>query len=128
MSSRRAATALCSLVLAGAGSLAAGGSAAAQGPGDTQYSDPFGGQDPPSQPSQQQSSGGGSGRGAPLSDAPPGMSGPTEAEAARGGGAGAGNLAATGADAGLIGLLGAGLLLTGMGLRLRVPRVPRPGA
>jgi hypothetical protein len=124
MSSRRAATALCSLVLAGTGPLAGAASAGAQTPGDTQYSDPFGAQDQPS--GSQQGSGSGGRGGMPLSNAPPGAQGPTEAEAARETGSSASRLAATGTDAGLVALAGAGLLLTGIGLRLHAPRRPRP--
>lgn len=97
--------------------------AAAQGAGDGQYSDPFGsGQD-----DQQQSSSGSSqddssaqsGGGDSLAPSPP--SGPgSEAEATtqerR-----ADELARTGAAPGLVALLGAGLILTGVGLRVREP-------
>jgi LPXTG-motif cell wall-anchored protein len=112
MSSRRAATALCSTVLAGGGFLGAASAAGAQAG------------DPPSQQQQVPGGSGGNGGGAPFTNVPPGTPGPTEAEAARGG-SGNGRLPATGAEPGLLALAGAGLLLAGVGLRLRVPR---PGA
>jgi len=117
--------------LAVALALALPAAAGAQGAGDGQYQDPFGaGQG--GEPDQSQGSTGsqgdagsgddgsqgdpGSGE-APLSQAAPGGPG-SEVEAAEQERA-PNELARTGAEPGLIALLGAGLVLTGVGLRVR---------
>jgi hypothetical protein len=98
--------------LAAALSLALPAGALAQGAGDNQYQDPFAGED--------QGSGGGggaegtTGNGSELSDTPPS----SERQASQP----SGELARTGADPGLLALLGAGLILTGAGMRVRVRR------
>ena len=94
--------------------LAAPAAALAQGAGDDQYQDPFG--------TEQGDTGGGSGgsaqdeetpapapAAAPQEEAPLGVSEPEIQSLPR-----------TGADAGLAALAGVGLILTGVGLRLRV--------
>lgn len=106
--------------LAVALSLALPAGALAQGAGDAQYQDPFAGE------GSGNGSGGGSGNGGGgsgngssasgnprLSDTMPG---------AQGGAEGSQRLPRTGADPGLIALLGAGFLITGAGLRVRVRR------
>ena len=108
--------------------------ALAQGAGDEQYTDPLAGEDgrtpgtgsqtgSGSQGSGSGSSGGGGGGGggqggSPLSDVPPDL---TEKQAANSR-TPSGELARTGAEPGLIALLGAGFVLTGAGLRVRVRR------
>jgi LPXTG-motif cell wall-anchored protein len=113
MSSRRIAA------LAAALSLALPAGALAQGAGDNQYQDPFAGEDSGSG----SGGGGGGGGGAEgtngngsLSDSPP--SGEQLASQSTS----SGELPRTGADPGLVALLGAGLILTGAGLRVRVRR------
>jgi hypothetical protein len=90
--------------------LAAPAGAWAQGAGDTQYEDPFAGENGGN-------GGGGSGSGnganSKLSSTAPGSQGGAE---------GSQRLPRTGADPGLVALLGAGFLLTGAGLRVRVRR------
>ena len=116
MSARRLAT----LTLA-ALALAAPSSALAQGAGDEQYTDPFGTQqgDSGSGGGSSPSSGGSDQAPAPASapaPAPSGASAPTSSAAAPE----SASLPRTGADATLVALLGAGLILTGVGLRMRV--------
>jgi LPXTG-motif cell wall-anchored protein len=112
MSSRRIAA------LAAALSLALPAGALAQGAGDNQYQDPFAGEDSGS------GSGSGSGGGGEgttgngsLSNSPP-----SGEQLASQQSTSSGELPRTGADPGLIALLGAGLILTGAGLRVRVRR------
>ena len=107
--------------LAAALSLALPAGALAQGAGDNQYQDPFAGED--------SGSGGGSGGGGgggggaegtdngSLSTSPP-----SGQQLAAQQSAASGDLPRTGADPGLVALLGAGLILTGAGLRVRVRR------
>ncbi len=110
--------------LAAALSLALPAGALAQGAGETQYSDPFeeeqassgGGGDSGSS----SGSGTGAGGGGELSTTPP-DDGTSESQAARTR-TPDGELARTGAEPGLIALLGAGFILTGAGLRVRVRR------
>jgi hypothetical protein len=90
-------------------SLAFPAGALAQGAGDNQYEDPFA----------EEGQGGAGGQGGngdmdSLSGNAPG----TNAKAS----ARSGELARTGAEPGVVALLGAGLLLTGAGLRIRVRR------
>ncbi|MDX6697510.1 MAG: hypothetical protein QOE65_907 [Solirubrobacteraceae bacterium] len=97
-------------------SLAAPAGALAQsGAGDTQYGDPFEGQQ---RAQANTGSSGSNGSGSGLSNAPPGS---TEAQAARTR-TPRGQLARTGGEPGLIALLGLGLVMTGAGLRVRVRR------
>jgi LPXTG-motif cell wall-anchored protein len=117
MSSRRIAA------LAAALSLALPAGALAQGAGDNQYQDPFAGEDSGSGSGSGSGGGGGGGGGAEgtngngsLSDSPP--SGEQLASQSTS----SGELPRTGADPGLVALLGAGLMLTGAGLRVRVRR------
>lgn len=98
-------------------SLALPAGALAQGAGDNQYQDPFAGEDSGS------GSGSGGGGGAEgtdngsLSSSPPsGQQLASQQSTA------SGELPRTGADPGLVALLGAGLILTGAGLRARVRR------
>jgi hypothetical protein len=120
--------------------LALPGGALAQGAGDNQYQDPFAGNDGSSRGSGKGTSGTGSrgragggtartgsgssgsgssgGGGGQLSTTPP-NSNETQATQTR---TPRGELARTGAEPGLIALLGTGLLLTGAGLRVRVRR------
>lgn len=117
--------------------LALPGTALAQGAGDNQYQDPFSGQNgsghsgsgshsssgssssgssSSSSSSSGSSSSGSSGSGsgdAQLSGSPPGMSSASQ---------GGRTLPATGGQPITLGLLGAGLLLAGVGLRLRLRR------
>ena len=102
--------------LAAALSLALPAGALAQGAGDNQYQDPFAGED--------SGSGSGSGGGAEgttgngsLSNSPP-----SGQQLASQRSTPSGELPRTGADPGLVALLGAGLILTGAGLRVRVRR------
>jgi LPXTG-motif cell wall-anchored protein len=107
--------------LAAALSLALPAGALAQGAGDNQYQDPFAGED--------SGSGGGSGSGSSggggaegtdngtLSSSPP-----SGEQLASQQSTSSGELPRTGADPGLVALLGAGLILTGAGLRVRVRR------
>jgi hypothetical protein len=96
-------------------------SAAAQDPGDEQYEDPFGSEEqsqptpepqpestpaPAPAPAQE-----------PQSSQPAPAPAPAPATAAQ---AGQPQLPRTGTDPGLVGLAGAGLLMAGMGLRLRL--------
>jgi LPXTG-motif cell wall-anchored protein len=97
-------------------SLAFPAGALAQGAGDNQYEDPFAEQD------QGQGSQGGGGQGGngdmgSLSDDAPGSQAAASQRRSR-----SGELPRTGADPGVMALLGAGLLLTGAGLRIRVRR------
>jgi LPXTG-motif cell wall-anchored protein len=112
MSSRRIAALVAALTLA----LPAG--ALAQGAGDNQYQDPFAGED-----SGSGSGGGGGGGGAEGTngDGSPSDS-PPSGEQLASQSTSSGELPRTGADPGLVGLLGAGLILTGAGLRVRVRR------
>jgi hypothetical protein len=91
----------------------------AQGAGDNQYQDPFAGEEG-SRSGSGSGSGGGSGgggsNGSSLSNPPPDM---TEQQAAQTT-TPPGELARTGADPGLVALLGLGFVLTGAGLRVRV--------
>jgi hypothetical protein len=110
-----------SAALAAALALAAPTVAHAQGAGDNQYTDPFAGENgsgsgSSGSGSSGSSSGSGSTQGgaegssnAQLSNAPPGS-------------AASGQLARTGADPGLLALLGAGFVVAGVGLRVRVRR------
>ena len=96
------------------------GAFAQSGAGETQYGDPFEGEqraqaDPGSGT---QAGGGGNGSGELSTTAP---SGSTETQAAQTR-TPSGELARTGAEPGLIALLGMGLVLTGAGLRVRVRR------
>ena len=115
--------------LALAASLALPAVAHAQGgAGDDQYQDPFGNSGGNSG-SNSGSGGGGSNQSnpPPLSSAPPPASAPvsttTPAPAAATATAQGAQLAATGADPMLVALLGAGLVMGGTGLRLRLRRV-----
>jgi hypothetical protein len=92
--------------------LSAPAGAWAQGAGDTQYQDPFAGENGGN-------GGGGSGSGSGKGDNPRLSS---TMPGAQGGAEGANRLPRTGADPGLVALLGAGFLLTGAGLRVRVRR------
>jgi hypothetical protein len=94
--------------------LAAPAGAWAQGAGDTQYEDPFAGENGGN-------GGGGSGSGSGAgSGANPKLS--STMPGSQGGAEGSQRLPRTGADPGLVALLGAGFLLTGAGLRVRVRR------
>ena len=104
--------------LAAALSLALPAGALAQGAGDNQYQDPFAGEDSGS------GSGSGGGGGAEgtsgngsLSNSPP-----SGEQLASQQSTSSGELPRTGADPGLVAVLGAGLILTGAGLRVRVRR------
>ena len=110
--------------LAAALSLALPAGALAQGAGDNQYQDPFAGEGSGSGSGSGSGGGGGGGGGADgtsgsgsLSDSPP-----SGQQLASQQSASSGELARTGADPGLVALLGAGLILTGAGLRVRVRR------
>src|SRR3954464_3609315 len=105
-------------VLAAALSLSFPAGALAQGAGDNQYQDPFAGEDAGS------GSGSGGGGGAEgtsgngsLSNSPPAGEQLASQQSTS-----SGQLPRTGADPGLVALLGAGLILTGAGLRVRVRR------
>jgi hypothetical protein len=101
-------------------SLALPASAFAQGAGETQYSDPLAGEETSSgSGSGSGTGGGGGGGGGELSTTPP--AGSTESQAAQTR-TPDGELARTGADPALVALLGAGFILTGAGLRVRVRR------
>jgi LPXTG-motif cell wall-anchored protein len=89
--------------------------ALAQGAGDSQYQDPLAGEEGQSEQGTG-GGGGGQGGGGELQPAPPPGS---EARAAQEP-TPEGQLPATGADAWLTALLGAGLVLTGAGLRVRL--------
>lgn len=115
-------------VLAAALSLSLPAGALAQGAGENQYTDPFeeeqsssggGGNSGASSGSGSQS-GTGAGGGGELSTTPP-DDGTSESQAVRTR-TPDGELARTGAEPGLIALLGAGFVLTGAGLRVRVRR------
>ena len=101
--------------LAAALSLALPAGALAQGAGDNQYQDPFAGED-------QGSGGGGGAEGTTQSGSQLSSSPPASGQQASQQGAASGQLARTGADPGLVGLLGAGLILVGAGMRIRVRR------
>ena len=112
--------------LAAALSLALPAGALAQGAGDNQYQDPFAGEDPGSGSGSGSGSGGGGGGGGgaegtsgndSLSNSPP-----SGEQLASQQGTSSGQLARTGADPGLVALLGAGFILTGAGLRVRMRR------
>jgi hypothetical protein len=127
-------------VLAAAGALAFPSVAFGQGAGDQQYQDPFGS-------SGSGGSGGSSGSGsssgsgnagsssspsaaadqgaAPLSPESPSSGGTGTQSASSAGGR---QLAATGADAGLLALVGLGFLLIGSGLRVRLGETEPPPA
>ena len=124
MTSRRCCTLIVALSLAAVAGAVVPGSAAAQSPGDSQYQDPI----PPDQPASSGSSAGSSdsqmpgGDSQPLaSEAPSQSNGTSAASQASGSGSSGRRLAATGADIGLVALAGTGLLLAGIGLRLREP-------
>jgi LPXTG-motif cell wall-anchored protein len=108
--------------LAAALSLALPAGALAQGAGDNQYQDPFAGEDSGSGSGSGGGSGGGggaegtSGNGS-LSNSPPAGESLASQQSTS-----SGELPRTGADPGLVALLGAGLILTGAGLRVRVRR------
>jgi LPXTG-motif cell wall-anchored protein len=117
--------------LTAAATMALPAGALAQGAGQNQYSDPFQGQSGSgSRGSGSGSSSGstrstgtgtgstGTGSGSQLSNTPPGssQSGATQTRTATG------RLPNTGAEPGLLALLGAGFILTGAGLRVRVRR------
>jgi LPXTG-motif cell wall-anchored protein len=119
--------------LTAAATLAFPAGALAQGAGETQYSDPFQGQggsgssgssgsgSGSSSGSTGTGSGSGSGStgsGSQLSNTPPGSSETTAAQTRTP----RGQLPRTGAEPGLLALLGAGFILTGAGLRVRVRR------
>ena len=117
--------------LALAASLALPAVAHAQGgAGDDQYQDPFGNSGASSGSGSNSGSGGGGSNQSnppPLSSAPPAASAPapttTTVPAASAATAQGAQLAATGADPMLVALLGAGLVMGGAGLRLRLRRV-----
>src|SRR4051794_17707198 len=118
-------------VLVAALALAVPAKALAQGAGDDQYTDPLAGEDTGGG-----GSGGGGGGGSGSSGSGGGGGGGGGAEGSSGMGAlsssppgeqaaaqtatPAGQLARTGADPGLVALLGAGFVLTGAGLRVRL--------
>ncbi len=109
--------------LAAALSLSLPAGALAQGAGDNQYQDPFAGEDSGSGAGSGSGGGGGgggaegnSGNGS-LSDSPPAGESLASQQSTS-----SGELPRTGADPGLVALLGAGLILTGAGLRVRVRR------
>jgi LPXTG-motif cell wall-anchored protein len=108
--------------LAAALSLALPAGALAQGAGDNQYQDPFAGEDSGSGSGSGGGGGGGggaegtSGNGS-LSNSPPAGESLASQQSTS-----SGELPRTGADPGLVALLGAGLILTGAGLRVRVRR------
>ncbi len=106
--------------LAAALSLCVPAGALAQGAGDNQYQDPFAGEDSGSGAGSGSGGGGGaegnSGNGS-LSDSPPAGESLASQQSTS-----SGELPRTGADPGLVALLGAGLILTGAGLRVRVRR------
>ena len=106
--------------LAAALSLAVPAGALAQGAGDNQYQDPFAGEDSGSGAGSGSGGGGGaegnSDNGS-LSDSPPAGESLASQQSTS-----SGELPRTGADPGLVALLGAGLILTGAGLRVRVRR------
>jgi hypothetical protein len=102
----------------------------AQGAGDNQYQDPFAGEDGSGSGSGSDSSGSGGGGGggggggsSSSSGSSPSNTAPgTSEQAAAQTATPAGELARTGADPGLVALLGLGFVLTGAGLRVRVRR------
>jgi LPXTG-motif cell wall-anchored protein len=106
--------------LAVALSLALPAGALAQGAGDNQYQDPFAGEDSGSGSGGGGGGGGGAegttGNGSQLSNSPP------SSQLAAQSSTPSGELPRTGADPSLVALLGAGLILTGAGLRVRVRR------
>jgi LPXTG-motif cell wall-anchored protein len=106
--------------LAAALSLSLPAGALAQGAGDNQYQDPFAGEDSGSGSGSGSGGGGGaegtSGNGS-LSNSPPAGEQLASQQSTS-----SGELPRTGADPGLVALLGAGLILTGAGLRVRVRR------
>jgi LPXTG-motif cell wall-anchored protein len=109
--------------LAVALSLALPAGALAQGAGDNQYQDPFAGEDSGSGSGGGSGGGGGgggaegtTGNGSELSNSPP------SSQLAAQSSTPSGELPRTGADPSLVALLGAGLILTGAGLRVRVRR------
>ena len=115
MTSRRLTAALASALL-----LAAPAPVLAQSAGDDQYQDPFGSEDVPAGTEEQ----------GELTDEAPGLGNTPPSDPGDGGGeretetsdttAGGTQLPATGTEATLMAMLGAGLLLTGTGLRLRL--------
>jgi hypothetical protein len=96
----------------------------AQGAGDNQYTDPFAGEN--GSGSGSGSSGSGSGSGSSGSGTQGGAEGSNGSELSStmptGGAEGSGQLARTGADPGILALLGAGFVVAGVGLRVRVRR------
>ena len=104
--------------LAAALSLALPAGALAQGAGDNQYQDPFAGEDSGSG----SGSGGGGGAEGTNGNGSPSNSTASGEQLASQSSTSSGQLPRTGADPGLVALLGAGLILTGAGLRVRVRR------
>jgi LPXTG-motif cell wall-anchored protein len=100
--------------LAAALSLALPAGALAQGAGDNQYQDPFAGEN--------SGSGGGGGAEGTTGNGSLSNSPPSGEQLASQQSTSSGELPRTGADPGLVALLGAGLILTGAGLRVRVRR------
>jgi hypothetical protein len=126
MTRRRRCTLIAALSLAVVAGAGVPGTAAAQSPGDSQYQDPI----PPDQSASSGGSGGTSGSPMPGGDSQPLTSqspsqsdGTSAGSQTSGSGSSGRQLAATGADIGLVALAGAGLLLVGIGLRLREPGV-----
>ena len=118
MSTRRPAIVLATLALAAAGAPAG---ALAQSPGDTQYQDPLASDTGPSRDGLSGQETVQAPRNTPeLSSAPPRGGSPSSGATRRAAPPGP-QLAATGAEPGLLALLGIGLVLAGTGLRLREP-------
>jgi|ERR687895_1855669 outer membrane biosynthesis protein TonB len=95
-------------------------SAAAQDPGDEQYEDPFGSEEQSQPTPEPQPESAPAPAPAPEQEqqpAQPSQPAPAPATAAQ---AGQPQLPRTGADPGLVGLAGAGLVMAGVGLRLRL--------
>jgi hypothetical protein len=108
--------------LAAALSFALPAGALAQGAGDNQYQDPFAGEDSGSSGSGSGSGSGGGGGAEGTDNGSLSSSPPSGDQLASQQSGASGELARTGADPGLVALLGAGLILTGAGLRVRVRR------
>jgi ABC-type phosphate transport system substrate-binding protein len=124
MTRRRRCTLIAALSLATVAGAAVSSAPAAVSPGDSQYLDPI----PANQSASTGSTSGSSaspmpgGDSQPLASEPPSQSnGTTAVSQSSGSGSSARQLAATGADIGLVALAGVGLLLAGIGLRLREP-------
>jgi LPXTG-motif cell wall-anchored protein len=111
-------------LLAATAALALPASALAQSAGDDQYNDPFAGKhhSKTTQSGNRGGGGGGSGSSAqpPLSNEPPNPLPNGSSGSQPGANPSGRQLPATGAESGLIALAGAGLLLAGVGLRLRL--------